>query len=342
MQFMKKGAALMLALVMLLSACATSTAVAKVDGKEITREEFDYEYGMNEKLYTLQYGEEFLKSPGPTGRTMETELKDQVLGLMIIYRLMEADLAKNDVTITPEEEEQAIVDSKTTVGSEEDYKKFLEDTGFSDEEFAKYSKQNLLYKKHLDMYTAQADITDEKIKEYYEANHQAYDTVTASHILVETEEEAKAVKARLDAGEDFAAVAKEVSTDVGSAENGGDLGEFTHQTMVPEFSEAAFALEPGQVSDPVQSQFGFHIIKVSDRKGDLEMFKDQIRQTLATEGHGNYLKELELKAKVERLIDFDAEAAKTEAATEALTEPAGTEAPQVTEPAASEGTEATE
>ena len=88
----------------------------------------------------------------------------------------------------------------------------------------------------------------------------------ASHILVETEEAAQVVITRLEAGEDFAAVAIEVSSDTGSGANGGDLGWFGRGRMVPEFEEAAFNLEIGEISDPIQSDFGWHIILKQDQE----------------------------------------------------------------------------
>jgi len=93
----------------------------------------------------------------------------------------------------------------------------------------------------------------------------AGDEIHARHILVTSEEEARAVVERLDAGEDFAAVAAEASIGP-SGPDGGDLGWFRHGDMVPEFSGAAFALEPGQISGPVQSPFGWHVIKVEERR----------------------------------------------------------------------------
>ena len=89
--------------------------------------------------------------------------------------------------------------------------------------------------------------------------------VRARHILVETEDEAKAVLAELKKGADFAELAKAKSKDPGSAD-GGDLGYFTKDQMVPEFSEVAFKLDKGQLSEPVKSQFGWHVIKVEDKR----------------------------------------------------------------------------
>ena len=85
--------------------------------------------------------------------------------------------------------------------------------------------------------------------------------VWARHILVETEDEAKTIEARLKKGEDFAELAKELSKDTGSGANGGDLGWFGRGAMVPEFEKVAFALEVGEISEPIQSQFGYHIIQ---------------------------------------------------------------------------------
>src|SRR5262249_19266257 len=90
--------------------------------------------------------------------------------------------------------------------------------------------------------------------------------VHARHILVETEDEAKSILANIKKGGDFVAIAKEKSKDPGSATDGGDLGFFAKDQMVPEFSEVAFKLNKGQVSDPVKTQFGWHIIKVEDKR----------------------------------------------------------------------------
>ena len=159
--------------------------------------------------------------------------------------------------------------------------------------------------------------TDEAMKKVYEeASKQisGEQEVHARHILVETEDEAKAVKADLDKGADFAELAKKKSKDPG-ASDGGDLGFFTKEQMVPEFSAAAFALAPGKISDPVKSQFGWHIIKVEEKRNrkapDFEQVKGQIETYVTRKAQADYVGKLREAAKIERM-DKPEETAKTE------------------------------
>lgn len=125
------------------------------------------------------------------------------------------------------------------------------------------------------------EFTDEDFQNYYEENIEQFTEVEASHILVEDEKTANEIMEKIKAGEDFAELAKEYSTDPGSGANGGELGFFTKGMMVQPFEEAAFSLEIGEISDPVESQFGFHIIKVTDRVDHtFEESKDRIQQHL--------------------------------------------------------------
>jgi peptidyl-prolyl cis-trans isomerase C len=128
--------------------------------------------------------------------------------------------------------------------------------------------------------------------------------VHARHILVETEDEAKAIEAELKKGADFAELAKSKSKDPGAAD-GGDLGFFTKDQMVPEFSTVAFALEPGKVSDPVKSQFGWHIIKVEEKRSrkapDFDQVKAQIETYVTRKAQAEYVAKLRESAKVERM-----------------------------------------
>ena len=147
-----------------------------------------------------------------------------------------------------------------------------------------------------------------------EAEHKVYDEavkqmpteeeVHARHILVPTEDEAKAVLADLKKGADFAAVAKEKSKDPAAAE-GGDLGYFTKDQMVPEFSAVAFKLGKGELSDPVKTQFGWHIIKVEDKRTkpvpEFDKVKDQVETYVVRKAQADYIHKLQEGAKIERL-----------------------------------------
>jgi peptidyl-prolyl cis-trans isomerase C len=148
-----------------------------------------------------------------------------------------------------------------------------------------------------------------------EAEHKAYDEaakanppvpeVHARHILLPTEDEAKAALARVKKGEDFAKVATELSKDPGS--EGGDLGWFTKDKMVPEFADAAFKMEPGQISDPVKSQFGWHIIKVEDKRmksfPPFEQVKDQAARYVVQKAQSELIVKLHDGVKIERTAD---------------------------------------
>src|SRR3979411_2172418 len=176
-----------------------------------------------------------------------------------------------------------------------------------------------------------AATTDEAMKKVYEG---ASKQITgeqeghARHILVETEDEAKAVAEELKKGADFAELAKKKSKDPG-ASDGGDLGFFTKDQMVPEFSTVAFALEPGKISDPVKSQFGWHIIKVEEKRNrkapEFEQVKAQIETYVTRKAQADYVAKLRETAKVERMDKPDETATKGEAKPEGA-KSAGTKA----------------
>jgi peptidyl-prolyl cis-trans isomerase C len=153
-----------------------------------------------------------------------------------------------------------------------------------------------------------AAVNDAEMKKVYdEAVKQAANDqeVRARHILVPTEDEAKAVLAEIKKGTDFAELAKQKSKDPGAAAEGGDLGYFTKEQMVPAFSEVAFKLNKGAVSDPVKSQFGWHIIKVEDKRSKpvppFEQVKTQVENFVMQRAQAAYIAKLREGGKVERV-----------------------------------------
>ncbi len=174
-------------------------------------------------------------------------------------------------------------------------------------EFAKklaYYHEKLLMETVLGQVAKDA-LTDEALKKTYDDAQKAQKPETevhARHILVATDDDAKAVIKRLKAGEDFAKVAKEVSKDTSA--DGGDLGWFTKDKMVPEFAEAAFKLEPGQLSDPVKSPFGWHVIEVEGKREkpfpSFDEVKEQVSRYVVQKAQSELVAQLRKGAKIER------------------------------------------
>jgi peptidyl-prolyl cis-trans isomerase C len=154
---------------------------------------------------------------------------------------------------------------------------------------------------------AKAAVSDEALQQTYNdavKSMGGQEEVRARHILVDTEDEAKALQEQLKSGADFANLAKEKSKDPGAAE-GGDLGYFTKDQMVPEFADVAFKMYPGQVSNPVKTQFGWHLIKLEDKRTkqppEFEKVKDQIEAFLTRKAQTEFIAKLRQGAKIERL-----------------------------------------
>jgi peptidyl-prolyl cis-trans isomerase C len=171
----------------------------------------------------------------------------------------------------------------------ERYKAMLDtlrkEAGLSEADYRRTIEADLLYDKLQDLFASQVPTSEEQVH--------------ARHILVETEEEAQAVLARLEAGEDFVSLAKELSTDEAIKEDGGDLGWFPRGMMLPEFEETAFALQPGETSDIVQTSFGYHIILVEERDPDRELEPYALEQRRAS-ALSDWLEEQRQSEAVER------------------------------------------
>ena len=196
----------------------------------------------------------------------------------------------------------AVIDSKL-IAAKAKSEKLEETTEFKDrmEFISDRELHNAYFKKHV------VDVaTDAEIKARYDkevADMPKQQEVHARHILVKTEDEAKAVIKALGEGKDFAELAKEKSTDPNKSD-GGDLGFFRKGQMVPEFEAAAFAMNKGDVSKtPIKTQFGFHVIKVEDKRDtpppEFDKVKDQVRQIIMRDKYLELLKASKSEAKIE-------------------------------------------
>jgi foldase protein PrsA len=277
----------MLVLAVVLAGCGglPKSAVAEVDGKVITREDLDKAV---EEL-KAQYGDSLPASDTPEYAEVQKQVAERLVNEEILW--FEAD--KLDLTVTDEEINQQLDQYKEQSGGEDAFNQKLEENNLTIDRLKDQIRKSLLFQKLYPEVTKDAvPVSDEQALKYYNDNptqFQQPEMRTVSHILVADEATANAVKTRLDAGEDFATLAKEVSTDPGSKDKGGDLGEVPTEGsgFVPEFETAMNTLAVGQVSAPVKSSFGFHVIKVTAVKPagtqTFEEVKEELKQGLVME-----------------------------------------------------------
>lgn len=258
--------------------------VARVDGKAISQDQ----------LYNL------LVEQG--GQAALDALIDQTI--------IESEAKKQKIDIADEDIENELKLLEEAYGGEEALKAAMETSGISLADVKKDLSLNLTIEKLLE---SRISVTEEEMTTYFNENKESFATaeqVKASHILVEDEATAKKVKDMLASGEDFSALAKEYSTDTTTKEQGGDLGFFTKGEMVAEFEEAAFSLKPNEISEPVKTEYGYHIIKLAEKQeakeANYEESKSEIKEQLISEKmqteYATWLEEKKGEYKIENFL----------------------------------------
>ena len=235
-------------------------------------------------------------------------LKDQS-GEAVLSDLVQTKILEDKYDVSDKEVDAELDKIKENFETDEQLEQALQSNGYKDlEQFKVDVRKQLLAQKAA---TEGVEVSDEKLKEFYDENKNLFTELEASHILVDDEDTAKEVQKKLEDGGDFAELAKEYSKD-GSAENGGDLGVFKKGDMVAEFEEAAFALKEGEVSDIVQSQFGYHIIKLKKKTVmPFEDAKEQVEEQYMLENAKDVptvidelIKESDIKVKDDQFEDL--------------------------------------
>lgn len=282
-------------------------AVAKIGDKVIGLDSYNKKLNLFKKGVESKYGDK-IWSMDMNGKTYLQVAKESVLEQIVDEEVIIQYMKKQKVEIDDKEVQKqytAYMDEIKAQKESEKILKDLEENGM-DEAFVKNQITTEMYiNKFQEKIVKDLGLTDETLKQYYEKNIDTYNNeeVQASHILVNEEEKAKEILGKIKAGEDFAKLAKEFSKDPGSAANGGDLGTFGRGMMVPEFEEVAFSLKAGEVSDVVKTQFGYHIIKVMDKKEKLSTFeevKENIRANMIQKGIVDQLNKIKKEFKIEK------------------------------------------
>lgn len=271
--------------------------VAKVGDEYITRGELDKEFNPVLEQIKAQYGENYLTSD--EGKELVLNQKKYLLDILVDNKIFaqkakEFNLFKDENEIN-EEVEKYIADMVEMYGmTEEQFEEQLKQSNTTREDFSRMVKeQAVVPSKVYEHMVKDVTVGDDEIQKYYDENKESMteepNKMEVSHILLDTEEAAKEVKAELDKGADFATLAKEKSTEPAAKETGGSLGEIQYNdpNYDATFVQAAMALQEGQLSDPVATQWGFHIIKVTKKTEypilTLEQAKDEIKETLSNE-----------------------------------------------------------
>ena len=274
---------------------------AVVNGEKIPMSELDQYAGIQQLVMTLyqrnqQFASVLLNSE--EGKNLINKYKKQKLDELVKQKLMKQEAKERGLSVSQKEKEKRFQQHISQIKnrykmSEDQLMQTLKKQGIKSLDqykkmFLSNNANNMLISKLREDVVDKVEVSDKEIKEHYNKNKNMYkqeEQVKASHILVDTKEKAKEVKNKLNNGSNFKEMVKEYSTDKGSVENGGDVGYFKENgQMVSSFSKAAFKLNVGQISDPVKSQFGYHIIKVTDKKEaktqTLEEVKNQIKQSI--------------------------------------------------------------
>lgn len=264
------------------------TTLAKVGSTKITKADLDNIIKQYMDQYAQQYGEDF--ESNATIKDQIKELKTQGLDILIDEEIL-IQKAK-ELKLTPEKAEldkqieEIITKDKETYGGDEGFTSALEASGLTEESYKKYNERRIITQAVIDNMTKDITVSDEELQKYYDENPSEFTGANISHILIADETKAKEIRERAANGEDFAALAKEASEDTGSKEKGGDLGFTMYNTtqLVPEFVAGMKVLKEGEISQPVKSDYGYHIIKATGVKvTSFDESKDATKDTLLKE-----------------------------------------------------------
>ena len=269
--------------------------VAKFNSTTITKGQLDEKMVPLIEQLKAQYGDNYMSDA--EAKDLYAQYQQKFLDDMIVIEVLMKKADEKKITV----DEKAITDETEKLKlayTEDQVKEMGYKDGYNDAQFKTDIKNSLISNKLYEESTKEVTVEDAKVQEYFNANQLQYtekpNTIQMSHILTEKEEDAKKAKERLDKGEDFATVAKEISKDTAANEKGGDLGELTYDAqsgvfvseeggqLDPTFMTAALALKVGEVSAPINTSFGWHVIKTTKKTENPVKKFDDVKEEIKT------------------------------------------------------------
>lgn len=254
------------------------TVIATVNDVKITQKQLDQQLVYLDTLMTWQYGEDYTSNK--EAMAYYEEQKRLLVDYLVEVQLLISKAEDYDVNVTNEDVEEQLELLKADYDDEAGFEEALKTSGMTLDELKQMLKEDLIVGDVIAACTKDVQVTDEEAKTYYDGNKDSFTTLagaTMYHILVPTEEEAKEIKQKYDSGISFEELAHEYGTDA-TKDQGGLLGYIPYNSTSydADFLAGAKALEEGQVSDPIKTEFGWHLIKVTDvnKENVTKPFKD--------------------------------------------------------------------
>ena len=312
----------------LLVGCATDKlgkTVATVNGENITYGEYLKKFAFQKYMIDSTYGKEIWNEKVPAEQSITkqetTLIKDFTLRLVdsiIQEELLSQEAKKQSLKIDESELKNNVDQWKNSITKDKTAKEYYEKNGITEEVVTDIFKEQMNISALEANYTKNNPVTQAEIDKYYNEHKSEYTNaqVKASHIIIKTQnddgtemsqdkvdsakKQIDEIYAKIKAGEDFAKLAKQYSQDA-SKDAGGDLGFFSKGQMVKEFEEVAFSMKVGEVSEPFKTKYGYHVVKLTDKKEDTtdpKQVKEFLKGTLQQEKFTKYVEELKKAAKI--------------------------------------------
>jgi len=315
--------AVLLCLALLVAACSSGgKAVATVDGEKITQEELDARVSQMSSQLKAAYGVDLEQEEY---KDLLPEIQNQALESLIADKLLKKTATDNGIKVEDEKVQAEIDQAAEQLGGKDKLEEYLKQQNITLEELREMILLSMLQEQLFEQVTSEITASDQEVAAYFDEHQADLEQVKVSHILISADEtaaspeeiqaaesQAREIIAQLNGGADFATLAQEKSQDPGSAENGGLMERYftrNDPNLVPEFVAGAFEVPEGEFSrEPVKTAYGFHIIKVDDKKDTLEELRPDIEETLLGEqknqAFNDFMQQKYSQAKIERLVDF--------------------------------------